>query len=207
VPPDFDLHDFDPGFSVETQPEFPADGVWGEPLYCFDRDGHVGSEPVTRWGAPFVVRVSPTSADAWVGMFAAGGLGGQGANGAHACPRPDQLCVVVDGLAYLVSVENPAQGAMPLGLSVTQAVATADPPLLLLVTYSSVTALGPEGITWQSGRIALDGLRVEQVTGDRIRFRADNLEGGFNSGTLDAGTGEQVAGRRFQDFWPPDALA
>jgi hypothetical protein len=80
-------------------------------------------------------------------------------------PAPDRTncCVVVDGLAYLVSAEDPAQGARPLQMSVTQAVATANPSLLLLVTHSSVTAFGPMGITWQSERIALDGLRVDQV--------------------------------------------
>jgi hypothetical protein len=204
---EFEPHTFVPRYAVEAQPEFPADGVWIEPLYCYDRDGRVVAEPETRWGAPFVLRVTPDGGDAWVGIFAAGGLGGEAGTGAHACPRPDQLCVLVDGLAYLVSADAPGDGATALDLSITQIVATAEPPSLLLVTYSSVTALGPSGIAWQSGRIGLDGLRIERVSSSRIDLRIDNLEGGYDDLSLDPATGNQIAGRRFKDSWPPDALA
>jgi hypothetical protein len=203
----FDPHGFDPAFSAEADPAFPPDGVWREPLYCYDRDGSAGPEPVTRWGAPFVIRVVPERAEPWVGMFAAGGLGGHASTGAHACPRRDQLCVLVDGLAYLVSVDAPGVGASPLAPSITQIVATGNPPLLLLVTFSSVIALGPTGVAWQTGRIALDGLRVDRVDGNRLLLIAESVEGGFDQMVLDSTTGEQVAGRRFQDHWPPDALA
>jgi len=205
VPFDFDPHGFAPGYDVEAEPEFPADGVWTEPLYCYDHDGQVVPQPATRWGAPFVIRVAPERGDAWVGMFAAGDLGGEA--GAHACPRRDQLCIVVNGRAYLVGVDAPANGATPLELSVTQIVANAEPHLLLFVNFSSITALGPTGIAWQTGRIALDGLRVDRIADGHVCLRADNLEGGIDHIILDVATGEQVEGRRFQDSWPPDALA
>jgi hypothetical protein len=204
---EFQAHDFEPSYQVEAQPEFPPDGGWTEPLFCYDRDGRLIADPPTRWGAPFVVRVKPAAAPVWVGMFEAGILGRGGAVSAHACPRSDQLCVVVSGLAYLVDTDAPQAGAAALDLSVTKVVATVSPPFLLLVTYSSVVALGPTGVAWQSDRIALDGLTVEAIRDGRLYCKADNLEGGYDDFVLDAATGEQVAGPRFRDSWPPDALA
>ena len=67
--------------------------------------------------------------------------------------------------------------------------------------------LGHSGIVWRSGRVALDGLRVETVAGDELHCVADNLEGGSDWLVLDATSGEQTSGRRLDSIWPPDALA
>ncbi len=198
---------FEPEYLIEVDPEFPADGVWADPVHCYDCEGSPSDAVGTRWGAPFVVRVTPTkTGQSWIGMFESGGLG-EGASEAHACPHPAQLCIVVGGLAYLVNAESPSDGATPLLTPVTQIVAVDNPPQLLLVTFSELVALGRSGIVWRSGRVALDGLRVETVVGDELHCVADNMEGGSDRLVLDPTSGEQTSGRRLDSIWPPDALA
>jgi hypothetical protein len=103
----FERFDFDPAYDAGVDPEFPGGGNWGSPVYGFGRDGELTEPLESRWGPPVVVQISAD--DPWVGFFSAGGLGGT--TGVYACPSPDHLCVVADGLAYLVDVRRPDEGA------------------------------------------------------------------------------------------------
>src|SRR5439155_18309383 len=103
----FERFHFRPRYKLEVDPEFPGDGQWGCPVFGFDRDGRIMERFASRWGAPLTVRVQAPS-QVWVGMFAAGGLGGL--RGVFACPSPSGLCAVVDGEAYLVEVDHPERG-------------------------------------------------------------------------------------------------
>jgi hypothetical protein len=70
--PSFDTAGFEPAFAVDIEPEFPGDGEWHCPVVGFDRDGGVMPEFDSRCGTPFVVRMRPWLANAWIAMFAAG---------------------------------------------------------------------------------------------------------------------------------------
>ncbi len=201
----FESHGFASSYSVEISPEYPSDGQWAVPLHCYDRDGEHSQEPSTRWGAPVVVRIDPDSADAWVGMFAAGGIGG--ITGVHTCPRPSDLCVVADGSAYLVSVEAPGGPATVILDQVKQVVGLPEQGLLVLVCDYKAVALSREGLVWATGRIALDGLWLDRVLPDGLVFTLHTIEGSNDTIMLDVATGHQTAGRVFRDAWPPDALA
>src|SRR5258705_13453288 len=96
---------FAPAFSFETDPEFPGSGEWDCPVFYFGRDGAITQAFESRWGTPLVVRVEPPTNQAWVGMFASGGLGG--VRDTTPCPSPTNLCLIADGLAYVVDVEHP----------------------------------------------------------------------------------------------------
>jgi hypothetical protein len=202
----FDTHSFAPSYALEFEPEFPPDGVWTEPVHAFGRDGSHSTTVVARWGAPSIIQVTPRSGESWIGMFESGGLS-EGVSEAHACPDPSRFCVISGGLAYLVNADVPMDDAVPLLTPVMQVAGIDDPALLLLVTYSELVALGRDGVAWTSGRIALDGLRVESIVGAQITCLADNLEGGEDRLVLDASSGQQILGRRFDSIWPPDALA
>lgn len=201
----FERHGFEPAYEVVVNPEFPANGVWPVPVQCFGRDGSRPETVPTRWGAPFIAAITPSASPSWVAMFEAGGLGSE--RGAHACPNAAQLCVLADGLAYLVDIEHQGAPATMLVDQVTQVVAVGAPALLLLVSCSEIAALGVDGVLWNTERIALDGLRVDRVQGSEIHCAADSLEGGWDALVLDGTTGAQVSGRRFGSIWPPDALA
>lgn len=201
----FECSHFEPAYHVSIEPEFPGDGDWGCPVISYGRDGEPLAEFESRWGTPTVVEVTPAGGDPWVGMFAADGLGG--VCGVFACPSPEQLCVATDGLAYLVNVKRPTDGAEIVHDQVGQIVAVERLPLLLLVRFIDIVALGPDGIAWKTPRLAVDDLRVQRATADGIECTCDNLEGSTSTLTLDPRTGEQTSGTRLDSFWPPDALA
>jgi hypothetical protein len=200
---DFERWHFEPHYQAEVDPEFPGDGDWRCRVLGYARTGEAEEPFESRWGTPAIVRVGPAEAESWVGMFASGGLGGVTAF--TACPAPDQLAVGVDGLVYLVDVTDPAK-VLARHDQVTQIVAVAGEPLLLLVSFTDMIALGADGVRWKTRRIALDGLRVVGASADEIVASCDNLEGS-DTIVLDARTGDQTGGLRFESFWPPDALA
>jgi hypothetical protein len=189
---------FSPAYRVKVDPEFPGDGDWRLPVFGFDRDGRVVRKFESRWGVPLIVRVTATQAG-WVGMFAAGGLGG--VRGVFAAPSRAVLCAVVDGLAYLVDVEAPANGAVIAHDQVRQVVPVPGRDLLLLVRMIDIVALGPEGIAWRSTRLAVDDLRVVQATADAIVCSAWMLEDKAEELTLNPSTGAILEGRRLDYPW------
>lgn len=194
---------FDPEYVVVSDPEFPGNGDWGCAVHGFARDGNVVPEIQSTWGAPLVGEVTLAEGGRWVGMFEASGLGGT--TGLFATPSPGGLCAVVDGLAYLVDVENPERGAALMKHQVHQVVgAQAEPPLLLVVGPTDLVAVGIDGIEWATPRLAVDDLRVEFVKGNRITCSLDSL-GGSPTIVLDAKTGDQIEGTRLDSFWPHGA--
>src|SRR5207248_1148991 len=129
------------------------------PSFCFGRDGRQTHDfdLDVRWGAPLPLRVEVDGAGAWVAVFAAGGLGVD--RGVYACPSPRHLCVVVDGLAYLVDVDEPDQPAILAADAVVAVVAVRELPMLLLVSDTDLVALDRGGVAWSALRIVVDGLR------------------------------------------------
>jgi hypothetical protein len=193
---------FAPTFDVECGAEFPGDGSWGCPILGFDRQGNLGEPFESRWGSPTVVRVQPHDADEWVGTFAAGGLGGL--SGIYGCPSPRDLCVIADGLVYLVEVTKPHAGAVVLHDQVHQVVRVAEHDLVLFVRCIDIVALGVKGIAWRTQRLVVDDLWVRQAVRDFIICSGDNL-GGTPEIEIDPQTGRQTAGTVLSSFWPPRA--
>ena len=191
---------FNPSYTVEVDPEFPGDGDWGRPVFGFGRDGQL-IEP--RWGTRFVVAVEPDDGTPWVGMFASGIAGVTGLLG---CPRPTDLCVVVDGEASVVSVSRPDAGAEPLGHDIRQVERADGWDLLLLAGFTDLAAVGPAGVAWRSRRLGLDGLKIIKSEEDSIVCTVEHL-GGVETIAVDPVTGEQMEGTRFDSYWPPDAPA
>jgi hypothetical protein len=188
----FERQGFSPAYEVEIDPEFPADGAWPLPVFAFDRDGRVRSEFVSRWGAPRILRVRPAASPEWVGMFPSGGLGG--VSGVFATPSPERLCVLVDGEAFVVRVDAPAEGAVIAHDTVEQVVSAAVPPLLLLVRGIDIVALGAGGVAWHSPRLAVVDLRVRDVDAEGIHCAGDLIGGGLVSIIVDPTTGQVSSG-------------
>lgn len=154
----FDDLGFAPAFRVDCGPEFPGDGNWGCPFFGFDRRGRCGEPFESRWGAPTVVRVQPAGAEEWGGTFASGGLGGL--SGVYGCPSRHHLCVVADGLVYIVDVTKPRAGAVVAHDQVRQVAKVAEHDLVLFVRFIDIVALGLAGTAWRTERLVVDDLRV-----------------------------------------------
>lgn len=200
----FETFGFPVAYQVEVEPEFPGSGAWGCPLFGFGRTGGLVDGFESRWGTPMVLAFGDGQDRHWVGTFAAGGLGG--IRGVFACPSPTACCVVVDGPAYAVEAFVPEAGAQIVHDQVIRVVPVAGLPLLLLVRFIDMVALGPDGIAWSTSRMVVDDLRVERASADAIVCSGDHLEGTAHI-ELDPETGRQTAGTRLDTFWPPDAIS
>lgn len=175
-------------YEVEVNPEFPPDGEWRCPVFEFNHDGGLDGGFTSRWGAT-VVRVAATTE--WVGLFPASGPGG--VDDVFATPDPGRLCVVAEGLAYLVRVAAPAEGAVVAQVGVQQVVSVED-RLLLLVSESDIVALGADGVAWRSPRLAWSGLSVVRAGAEAVHCTGYRGEQPCEV-VVDPATGGLVAGR------------
>jgi hypothetical protein len=92
-------------------------------------------------------------------------------------PVAGKLCVVVGGPGYIVDVEDPTKWedlAIPY---VTDVRELPDQKLIVFADWTGLTAYGKNGKVWQTKRIALDGLEITSISGDRIYGRYEHMGG------------------------------
>ena len=165
-------------------------------MIALDRDGHVKPELDTPWEAPAVVRVHPSGSDSWVGIFESGGLGGS--TSLFATPDAERMCVLVGGQAFMTPVDaEDASRNTVTHFPVRQVYTAEDVQLLLLVSYTDVTAIGRTGTAWSTPRLAWDEVEVLSASKDGIRCRGFLGIGGESLIVLDPPSGAVVSGPRF----------
>jgi len=199
----FVTNGFEAAYTVDVDPEHPGDGDWRCEVVAFDADGH--AIRVEAVSGPPVLRINPVDGPAWVAMFEGRGLGM--ADGVFATPAQTRVAVVSAGLAYVVETARPQTEADVVSHAVDTVVACTDPPLLLLGTAIDIVALGRSGVAWRTPRLCLDDLKLLRADGNGIICWGDNSAVGHGSGEiiLDPLSGVQIAGRRFESFWPEGA--
>jgi hypothetical protein len=151
---------FSHSYEIEFDPEYPADGIWREPIFEIDViDAPTGST------ASVVARVL-TSAGSWL-------LAAQGGDELVCCgtPDPDLLCIVPgDGEfgGMLVDVRDP-QRRTQLDLYMPKPVRVPDQDWLLLVSLTEMAGVNSTGLAWKSEvDLAIDDLTVVSIEGDLI---------------------------------------
>lgn len=175
---------FDAAYEAELA-DAPSDGAWD---FSFT-DGMAGSRGST-------VTVTPFEGFPWTGWFAASDpVVARAVSGLFPTPDPTVLCVVERGTAFLVDVLNPAR---------YQVVATHGPvvavepvreaAVLLLVTHWAITAIGAGSVAWTSARIAIEGIRVDEVADGWLRGVADPDDEEQRDFAIDLATGELIGG-------------
>lgn len=109
------------------------------------------------------VRVAPLTGQPWYGFFASGFDSPHVMNAICSCPDPDSLCVVAGGYAYVVKANDPSQWLRVDQRPVVELRTVRDRQLLLFEGFTSITAVGPQGIAWNTERLSWEGLRVTAV--------------------------------------------
>jgi hypothetical protein len=188
---EFEAFEYEPAYEVHVGPEYPPAGEWPFPYFCFGRNGRLIEEfefDSARWGVPLLMRVEPLGGEPWIGNFAAGGLGV--VRGVFATPSSSHVCVVVDGLAFVVDVYAPAQDATLAIDAVVSVVPVGGAPVLLLATETSLAGIGHDGTVWTSPRIVLDSLRVIRAGADAVVCSGEVATGRMATITITPRTGE-----------------
>ncbi len=88
--------------------------------------------------------------------------------GLWSCPNPRQLCAVAGGYAYIVEVDRPEQWIQVPYRPVTAVHSAAQKSLLLFAGFHEIWALGTEGRAWETARLSWEGLRVTEISADKL---------------------------------------
>ena len=134
-------------YEVDIDPEFPADGHWGVPVFRF---GYRSSTMST-------IRIRPKVATPWVASFTLESRG-RLINGLYACPFPGHLFVATGTSAYLIRVAEPGSVEE---LPIEPVIAVRRPAgtdLLVIGSFTGLAAIDHIGLRWMTGQLFTDYL-------------------------------------------------
>ena len=121
-----------------------------------------------------IFEVDPGDSDPWVGFAHPTSIGSRDAvTGLFSTPDPGGLCVITQGSVYLVDAATRRFVSPSLSDPVIFVTSLTDVGLLLLATPWRVFAIGHAGPRWQTERLAIDGLRLDETDGSRLVGVAD----------------------------------
>ena len=113
----------------------------------------------------------------------------------HTTPSPSALCAIAAGEAVVITVDRPGEHQwLATGGPVTSVKAAVEEGLLLLATPWSITALDASGVRWQTSRLAIDGLRLDEVADGMLAGVADPDDIEPRDFAVDLRTGEHRGG-------------
>ncbi|HEX7730269.1 MAG TPA: hypothetical protein VF392_14655 [Terracidiphilus sp.] len=84
-------------------------------------------------------------------------------SGLWSCPKPEEICAVAGGYAYLINTVEPEQFtflALRPVLSIHVAVAA---QRLIFVGHRGILAWGPDGLAWDAGKLSDEGITVARI--------------------------------------------
>jgi hypothetical protein len=126
-----------------------------------------GSERGGRDG--ILLEVIPTGAARWIGIFARRKICSGDRSGVFSCPDRRTLCVVSDSRGYIVHADDPGVWQEVPCEPVDDVVCSPEAGLILFADFTHLVAYGPDGMAWKTKRLSWDGLKITEVTRERIR--------------------------------------
>ena len=114
------------------------------------------------------LRIVPGEGAAWTGFFALGFDSGHVVNAVCSCPDPDSLCAVAGGYAYVVKAADPTQWFRIEQRPVMELRALLELRLLLFAGFTSISALGAEGLKWTTERLSWEGISITEISGQKL---------------------------------------
>jgi hypothetical protein len=143
------------------------------------------------------VRVAPAAGTPWFGFFASGFDSPQVMNAVCSCPDPGAVCVIAGGYAYVVNCSCPSEWCRVEQRPVMELRTVADQQLTLFAGFTSISALGPQGLVWNSERLSWEGLRIAGIHGHILHgFGWDAPTDKEIAFELDLRTGKHTGGAR-----------
>ena len=88
--------------------------------------------------------------------------------GLWSTPKPEELCAVSGGYAYLIDTTAPESFTMIPYRPVLSVRAAPDHNLLLFVGHHSILAWGAAGRAWESGKLSDEGITITKVDGEAL---------------------------------------
>jgi hypothetical protein len=167
------------------------------PIHPIERLHHypVELEEGDRTGA--YLRFEPKQGQAWYGFFALGFESDRMIHAAYSCPDPDSVCVVVGGYAYVVKTREPTNWFQVEQRPVVEIRAVPELELLLFAGFTTIIALGRDGLVWTTERLSWEGIAITEIKGKKLTGLAwDALTDKEVPFEVDLQTGQSRGGAR-----------
>ena len=144
-----------------------ADVLAGPPMIAparqFTYPVRVGGEDEAMARGALLVQVRPSLGGSFLATCALGFESASLPSAVFACPRPDDLCALAGGYAYIFDTTDPARSiTIPLK-PVVEVRPLPDHGLLLFVGFHAIAAWGADGLRWVSERLSWEGVGVGVV--------------------------------------------
>jgi hypothetical protein len=146
-----------------------AEVLSGRPLilparhYVYPRE----AEEVERGALEVLIR--PAGAEPFLATCALGFRDPIAPTGLWSCPKPEEICAVAGGYAYLIDTTAPAQFTMIAYRPVLAVRAVVEANLLLFVCHRSILAWGRSGQAWESEKLSDEGVTITAIENDLLR--------------------------------------
>jgi hypothetical protein len=89
--------------------------------------------------------------------------------GLCSCPKPEEICAVAGGYAYLIDTAAPERFTMIPYRPVLAVLPVLEAGLLLFVGHRSVLAWGREGQAWESEKLSDEGVTIRGIENGVLR--------------------------------------
>jgi hypothetical protein len=113
------------------------------------------------------VRVWPAEAEPFLATCALGFRDPLAPSGLWSCPKPEELCAVAGGYAYVIDTAAPERFTMIPYRPVLEVRPVAG--LLLFVGHRSILAWGAQGQAWETVRLSDEGVTITGVEDGLLR--------------------------------------
>ena len=149
------------------------------------------AEEVERGALEILVR--PSGAAPFLATCALGFRDPAVPTGLWSAPKPEEICAVSGGYAYLIDTTAPERFTMIEYRPVLEIRPVADAGLILFVGHHSILAWGPDGHAWQSEKLSDEGVTINTIAGAVLRgFGWDMMTDKETPFTLDLRTGRHT---------------
>lgn len=91
------------------------------------------------------------------------------------CPRPQEMCAVAGGYAYIVDTTHPESCTHIALKPVVQVRSLPEQNLLLFIGFHTIIAWGEQGHAWQTSKLSWEGLRINNIEGNTLHGFGWNL--------------------------------
>ena len=129
--------------------------------YTYPHDVAGEEDAMARGALQLMIRPAPGGA-----FLATCALGFQSPTvptGVWGAPRPETMCAVAGGYAYLIETMQPEVSAMVPLRPVVEVREAVEDGLLLLVGFHTIVGWGPSGQAWETERLSWEGLRLGPI--------------------------------------------
>jgi len=127
------------------------------------------AEEVERGALEVMIRPRAPEAQPFLATCALGFRDPMAPTGLWSTPKPEEICAVAGGYAYLIDATAPERFTMIPYRPVLEVRAVVTESLLLFVGHHAILAWGPGGQAWESAKLSDEGVTIASIEGGILR--------------------------------------